>query len=452
MNITLKPIDDQNREAVLALSVRDDQPFVASNARSLEQARECNEQDPGVARPFAIYAGDQLVGFAMLAFDPRAEDPYDRYCLWRLMIDQREQGKGYGQAALAQIIRYFRNRGADMILLSTEPANEVGLHVYQKLGFARTGEMNGGEAVLKLVLRAPEENGSEAAEYEAMPCTREDAEAIEKKIEGDSHAYAPAVKGASAFTFCKKVTDDAGNIIAGCSSGMDSWNVLNVGILWVAEPYRRQGIGTALLREAERTAREKGSRLATLGTFDFQAKDFCEKLGYEVYSTEADHPKGHTHYHLSKQLDEDPQEAAEPAAPCEIQPGDDEDAAFLDEKLYEFNLSQIPSAHEWEPIEKKFTGEDGKLIAGCVAGVSGWNTAYLDLLWVEPPCRGQGLGSDLLRRVEQEAKEKGAACIFADAYSWQVGFFRSHGYLMTGALDDCPKGHCRLTMKKVLKP
>ena len=31
MNIALRPIDDTNREAVLALSVREDQPFVAPN-------------------------------------------------------------------------------------------------------------------------------------------------------------------------------------------------------------------------------------------------------------------------------------------------------------------------------------------------------------------------------------------------------------------------------------
>ena len=40
MNISLRPIDETNREAVLALSVREDQPFVASNKRSLEQFAE----------------------------------------------------------------------------------------------------------------------------------------------------------------------------------------------------------------------------------------------------------------------------------------------------------------------------------------------------------------------------------------------------------------------------
>jgi CubicO group peptidase (beta-lactamase class C family)/RimJ/RimL family protein N-acetyltransferase len=153
MNIKLIPVNDENREAVLALSVREDQPFVAPNDVSLRQADETNEEYPGVARPFAIYADDRLVGFTMFAFAPQAEDPDDRYWLWRFMIDKNEQGKGYGQAALAEIIRYFRDSGADMLYLSTEPENEQGLHVYHKAGFRETGTISDGEAVLMRMLK-----------------------------------------------------------------------------------------------------------------------------------------------------------------------------------------------------------------------------------------------------------------------------------------------------------
>ena len=79
MNITLRQIDESNRDAVLALSVREDQPFVASNEVSLRQADEANAEEPGMARPFAIYADDRLVGFCMFAFTPEEEDPDDRY-------------------------------------------------------------------------------------------------------------------------------------------------------------------------------------------------------------------------------------------------------------------------------------------------------------------------------------------------------------------------------------
>jgi CubicO group peptidase (beta-lactamase class C family)/RimJ/RimL family protein N-acetyltransferase len=153
--ITLRPITDENREAVLKLSVREDQPFVAPNDASLRQAEEANAENPGYARPFGIYADDKLVGFCMFSFDPEDEDEEDRYWLWRFMIDKNEQGKGYGQAALSEIINYFKENGADRLYLSTEPENELGLHVYHKAGFKETGMISYGEAVMMRMLKGP---------------------------------------------------------------------------------------------------------------------------------------------------------------------------------------------------------------------------------------------------------------------------------------------------------
>ena len=155
MNIRLMPINDDNRDAVLSLSVREDQPFVAPNDVSLRQADEANAENPGVARPFAIYADDRLVGFCMFAFDPEEEDEDDRYWLWRFMIDKNEQDKGYGQAALQEIIKYFRDNGADRLFLSTEPENERGLHIYHKAGFRETGIIEDDEAVMMRMLKGP---------------------------------------------------------------------------------------------------------------------------------------------------------------------------------------------------------------------------------------------------------------------------------------------------------
>ena len=159
MKISLVPIDETNCEAVIALSVREDQPFVAPNDYSLKQADETNTKHPGVARPFAIYADDRLVGFCMFAFAPEAEDEDDRFWLWRFMIDKSEQGKGYGQAALTEIIKYFRDNGADRLHLSTEPENETGMHIYHKFGFRETGEIDDGEAELMQFLK-----------FEMQPC------------------------------------------------------------------------------------------------------------------------------------------------------------------------------------------------------------------------------------------------------------------------------------------
>ena len=131
------------------LKVASDQTqYIASNSDSLAAAKE-NEK---VARPFAIYCDGEMVGFAMFAFDEDYKDPDDRYWLWRFMIDEKQQGKGCGTAALRVIIQYFKEHGANNIRLSTKETNIKALSLYHKAGFYDTGEMNDAEIVLQLDL------------------------------------------------------------------------------------------------------------------------------------------------------------------------------------------------------------------------------------------------------------------------------------------------------------
>ncbi|MBR5537727.1 MAG: GNAT family N-acetyltransferase [Clostridia bacterium] len=148
MHIELRTVDDTNKAAVELLEVSGQQKqYIATNRKSLETAAD--EENRAIARPFAIYADGKLVGFTMFAFDLMYEDPNDRFWLWRFMIDQNEQGKGYGSAALEKIIEYFQSNGADHILLSTKETNTRALSLYHKFQFAETGELNEREIVLR---------------------------------------------------------------------------------------------------------------------------------------------------------------------------------------------------------------------------------------------------------------------------------------------------------------
>ncbi|HEV2146876.1 MAG TPA: GNAT family N-acetyltransferase [Longimicrobiaceae bacterium] len=82
--------------------------------------------------------------------------------------------------------------------------------------------------------------------------------------------------------------------------GATTWGWLLVDGLWVAEELRGRGLGRRLLLAAEAAAVERGCRGAWLGTFDFQARGFYERLGYTVFAELPDFPPGHTHYHLRK--------------------------------------------------------------------------------------------------------------------------------------------------------
>ena len=289
-------------------------------------------------------------------------------------------------------------------------------------------------------------------EQNIIPCTEGDDEFIAEQLNAVTDSMIDFDDAAEDELVVFKVTDGDGNIIAGCNLLIDCWRAAELDILWVDEEYRGRGIGSALLRAAERAAMERGCRLITLGTFDFQARPLYEKNGYAVCGVLEDCPTpGHTHLDMIKQLD-GPDAEAEPAtAPaCDISSGSEEDAEFIDDSLCEYNWSQVPFLHEFEPIRRKIVDEDGKLIAGCQAGVNFWNIAFVGMLWVDGSCRDRGLGASLLSEVEREAKEMGAVLVMLDAREWNVDFFKKLGYTVYCVLEDYPSGHSIYKLQKRL--
>ena len=149
MQAELRKIDDNNIQECIALRVTEEQAqYICSNQDSLKDSTD----NPTVARPFAIYVDNRIVGFTMFAFDEDYEDPNDRYWLWRFMIDKDLQGRGYGRAALKTIIDYFKEQGVGYIKLSTKESNSQAISLYHKFGFRENGEMNDEEVVLQLDL------------------------------------------------------------------------------------------------------------------------------------------------------------------------------------------------------------------------------------------------------------------------------------------------------------
>ena len=136
--VSLQPIDDSNRGLVEALSVSSIQErFVVGVADSLLEAVE----DPGGrAIHWAIYAEGIPVGFVMISDEVDGPGYIAQY-LWRLLIEQRYQGRGYGAAALDLIVEYFRARpGVEVMWTSCGEGAGSPLGFYERYGFEQTGE------------------------------------------------------------------------------------------------------------------------------------------------------------------------------------------------------------------------------------------------------------------------------------------------------------------------
>lgn len=155
--IELRKITGENFDECIKLEPNEEQKgYVASNIRSLAQAYVALTNNECIPMPYAIYDNDIMVGFIMLSYNEANEDDDENaYWVWRLMIDKRYQGRGFGKETMAkalELIRTFPHGKASVVFLSYEPENVVAKALYASFGFVETGKIEYDELVAKLAL------------------------------------------------------------------------------------------------------------------------------------------------------------------------------------------------------------------------------------------------------------------------------------------------------------
>lgn len=140
--------------------------------------------------------------------------------------------------------------------------------------------------------------------YIIKTCDGDEAEFIsDKLLEFNLSKMSPNWEQEEDFYWItKKIEDDGGNIVAGYIGFANCWREAFLDNIWVDERYRNKGLGSSLIEDFEKEAEEKGCTLIHLDTFDWQAKDFYIKHGYQVFGTCDDCPKGHKRFYLVKYL------------------------------------------------------------------------------------------------------------------------------------------------------
>ena len=129
---------------------------------------------------------------------------------------------------------------------------------------------------------------------------------------------------------------------------------------------------------------------------------------------------------------------------------DAQDHEFLSEQINAYNV-EATGITDGRLLAILVRGEHGAIIAG----LNGWTWGgclFVEFLWVRADLRHTGYGSRLLAAAEAEAIARGCQVATLCTHDFQApGFYRKHGYTVCGAIDDYPRGHQSIFLKKALR-
>ena len=125
------------------------------------------------------------------------------------------------------------------------------------------------------------------------------------------------------------------------------------------------------------------------------------------------------------------------------------DLADLRGALLEYNFSTT-GYRDGRNLSCFLRDDASRLVAG-IEGFTWGGYARVDLLWVDAPHRGSGLGRALLTAAEDEARRRGCTTMVLDTHSFQAPeFYSALGYKKVGEFIDTPAGYTQVMFQKRL--
>lgn len=289
MNIRFMPVTRGNWEEALLLRVTKEQAgFVPTVAVSLAKVSIKPDGEQVEYLPFAIYDGELMVGFIMHAFEA---DTRDSYWINGFLIDARFQGRGYGKAAFAAMLRHIQKRSPHCmdIRLTVHPANATARRLYEGFGFRDTGKLFGDEMLYRLPLEKEQpfslERVSELFTTEIQHLVTEATEEghlfMQRLVEEYEYGQNRFDKAAEAL-FVARLDE---RIVGVCGLNLDPYerdpDVGRVRHLFVEQSVRKMGIARALVSEVVREAASH-YRVLLLRTSNPAADQLYRSLGFST--------------------------------------------------------------------------------------------------------------------------------------------------------------------------
>jgi len=130
---------------------------------------------------------------------------------------------------------------------------------------------------------------------------KQDLKTISKGLRAYNKNKIGAALDGEVLPFAVFARDDDGVVIGGVRA-VAFWNWLTIELLWLNDEHRGLGIGAKLMDKAEHFAMKNNYYLSLVETASFQAREFYEKQGYEVFAELNDFPLGYKNYYMKKKL------------------------------------------------------------------------------------------------------------------------------------------------------
>ena len=133
-------------------------------------------------------------------------------------------------------------------------------------------------------------------------------------------------------------------------------------------------------------------------------------------------------------------------SPCE--PTQDE-IEYLEDRIYEHN-SGVTGIGDGRLLAFFSRDESGRIVGG-ISGNTWGGGCEIRQFWVEPSHRHRGLGTQLFRAAEREARRRGCTQMLLMTFSFQAPeFYERNGFEVVATIADHPRGHRNLLMRKRL--
>jgi len=226
-----------------------------------------------------------------------------------LWIDELYRGRGYGRDLVLQAESIAKAKGypASQTWTFSFQAPEF----YKSIGYKLIGIFDGyTSGITEHILLKKFESNVQAYETNGLlqhgfTITEDTSEDSMKILHEGLHKYVTkhigGLRKKNPEVKINLVIKDEGNVVGGAQA-YTLLKVVHTVRLWIEEKYRNQGYGKELLSTIERIAKENGCISGLVDALSFEAPEFFQKHGYEIFGISDAYNNSILEYFLKKSL------------------------------------------------------------------------------------------------------------------------------------------------------